>query len=126
MARASRPAGIEAYTGPPAEVRFEDVVLVFVCVETKDSAENVARAVGQILTFVQNCGLNKDLVIVPFGHLSARLAPPGQARKMLSQVRLLLSREGLVVSEVSFGFHKEFELSFKAFGHEGSVGFRSA
>lgn len=123
--RSSRPRSIRNLLSKPTTVAFSDVLVAFVCVEEHDDEETVERAAGEVLRQGKQIG-RRDLVIVPFAHLSNRLMTESlEAQSLIAALGARLESAGLTVTTNSFGYHKEFELHYKAKGYPGSVAFRS-
>jgi len=105
--------------------RFKNVVAVFACIELGDDMIHVRTAVKEIMTYLQMIR-QKNVVVIPFVHLSSNIAQPQDAIRNINEMIHSLRSAGADVCEASFGFHKDFELhSFRAYGHPGSVCFRS-
>lgn len=122
--RSSRPQGIKNLAGDPTTVTFSDVLVTFVCVEEGDTGGTAERACGEILRQSEQIG-RRDLVLVPFAHLSNRLMTDSQrAQDIIVALATRMEGAGLEVTTNSFGYHKQFELHYKAKGYPGSVAFR--
>ena len=121
----TRPQGIEAATGRKSEGSFSDVVAAFACVEEGDGVAEVQSAAESVVSIVQMLGPKRDVVLIPFAHLSSKLASPDASSGLLGSLASLLTARSITVHRVSFGYHKEFELHYKAYGHPGSVAYRS-
>jgi threonyl-tRNA synthetase len=123
--RSSRPGSIRNLLSRPTTVAFSDVLVAFACVEEHDDEDTVARAAGEVLRQGKQIG-RRDVVIVPFAHLSNRLMTDSvEAQALIVALGACLEDVGLSVSTNSFGYHKKFELHYKAKGYPGSVAFRS-
>jgi len=69
----------------------------------------------------------KNLIIVPFAHLSHFLADSGKAISILNLVNEKLENLHINVERSSFGYHKSLECilsDFTIYGHRGSVAYR--
>jgi hypothetical protein len=122
--KSSRPRGIRELTGDPTTVTFSDVLVAFVCVEQGDTEGTVERACGEILRQSEQIG-RPNLVVVPFAHLSNKLMTDSEgAQDIIAALAARLEGSGLDVTTNSFGYHKQFELHYKAKGYPGSVAFR--
>lgn len=93
--------------------------------EEFDSASVVIEAADAVLAALGRLGREKPVVLVPFAHLSSLLARPENARVLLADLARELRERQVEVALTSFGYHKEFELHYRAAGHPGSVSFRS-
>ncbi len=123
--KSTRPFGIGDRVGAPTTATFTDVLAAFVCVEAGDTAETLSAARGEILRRSEDIK-RREIVVVPFAHLSNRLMvrPRGRAQQMIGMLADMLEQDGVRVTTNSFGFHKEFELHYVAKGYPGSVAFR--
>ncbi len=120
----NRPEGVEQFAAEAVAESFTDVLAAFVCVEKEDGEERSLEAVDEILKLV-NLMKRREVVIVPFAHLSSRLMTDGaRARELIRGVFTGLERAGIDAALTSFAFHKDFKLDFEAEGHAGAVAFR--
>jgi threonyl-tRNA synthetase len=95
------------------KVRIDDVVVVFVAVESGDD-DNVARAaIDEIKKSLTNLKCNR-LLIYPYAHLSANLASPSAAISVIRSMESLVG-DGIEVHRAPFGWTKAFNISVK--GH---------
>lgn len=122
--RSDRPSGIAKVAGSRTAEAFSDVLAVFTCIESGDHTEQLAEATTAIVSVLKMLGGGRDVVIVPFAHLSSDLAPASHAVAMLNELRLRVNKHTKAYM-TSFGYHKEFELYFRGAGHPGSVAYRS-
>lgn len=122
--RSSRPEGIGSLTSKPTTESFSDVLAAFVCVERGDTEQTAAAGAWEVQQLGEQIACT-DVVIVPFAHLSSDLmTDSSEAYSLLLGVARRLRDLGLSVVLTSFGYHKEFELHFRAMGHPGAVAFR--
>ena len=97
--------------------RLEEVLVVFTAVEEGDgnNIEAVSKnAVKEIAEVAQKVN-TKRVALYPYAHLSASLAPPKVAVKLLDATATALHGLGLEVYRLPFGWYKAFKLSCK--GH---------
>jgi len=120
-----RPQGIAAVQKQRKAGHFSNVLAAFVCAEEMDTHGEVDEAAVSILSMLKMLGLKTEVVVVPFAHLSSKLAPPQRATELLDDLVSLLKMRGVATNLASFGYHKEFSLHFRGLGHPGSVAFRS-
>ena len=120
-----RPRGIRAVQSDSENGRFTDVLLVFACIEDIDTDHEVDEATDSIISMLDMLGCRREVVVVPFAHLSRALAEPHKAVGLVIDLRQRLDSYGVATSVASFGYHKEFSLCYRARGHPGSVAFRS-
>ena len=123
--KSSRPAEVRSeITDGKISQRFKDTLAVFVCMERWDKEEDLSAAKEIVLRHSEMISV-KRITVVPFAHLSSFLMDPKQANKMTQELFESLKKSGLDIGKSSFGYHKELELMIKAYGHPGSVAFRS-
>lgn len=120
-----RPHGIAKVQSERKSGHFVDVLAVFVSIEDIDTEHEVDEATDSIISTLDMLGCRKEVVIIPFAHLSKALAEPQKAVLLIADLKERLESYGIATSVTSFGYHKEFSLDYKAFGHPGSVAFRS-
>lgn len=123
--RSSRPEKLRQLPREKSSARFNDVVVAFTCVEHGDSISYVNTAKDEIMRNIDMVRCKRNVVVIPFVHLSSRIAQPKIAMKIIGEIIKSLKAAGVTVYEASFGFHKDFSLYFKGYGHPGSVCFRS-
>ena len=102
----------------PVEIRVKNSLLLFVGFEKDDSQNKVDiidRAVGEIIKISGNMGVS-TLVLNPFAHMFADLAPPAEANAMMMGLMQRLAERNFEVHLMSFGYFYEMEL--KAKGHK--------
>lgn len=122
--KSSRPRGIRELAGRPTTVKFTDVLVAFACVENGDTAETMAAGGAEILRLSEQIG-RREVVVVPFAHLSNQLMTDSElAQELINALADDLDDLGLKVTKNSFGYHKQFELHYVAKGYPGSVAFR--
>ncbi len=120
----TRPPGIHLTTPTKSSAKYEDILLVFVSVETDDTTVDAMTAAGVAVKLTTQNGARNGCVIMPFAHLSQKLAAPDDARDLLASLSEEMRSRGCEVTLASFGFHKLLELSMTALGHPGSVAYR--
>ncbi len=118
--RSNRPAELAASTEPPAAETFRDSLAVFATIESGDDAAMVRDMAAEVERQLSMLG-NRDVVIVPFGHLSSDLAPKDQATQLLGGLRMALAGPR-AVTLTTFGFQKRLRIELKP--HRGAVAFR--
>ncbi|MEM0049659.1 MAG: threonine--tRNA ligase [Candidatus Bathyarchaeia archaeon] len=106
----------------PKVYRLEEVVVLFTCVERGDTPENAHRAINEIKEFLDKVKANR-ILIYPYAHLSADLASPSEAIKILREMESYARELGIEVYRAPFGWCKEFSISVK--GHPLAEQFKS-
>ena len=95
------------------KVRLEDIVVVFVAVESDDDESVAKTAVDEIKKSLLNLKCNR-LLIYPYAHLSSNLASPSTALSLIKSMESL-AKDGIEVHRAPFGWTKAFSISVK--GH---------
>jgi threonyl-tRNA synthetase len=121
----TRPEKLRGLPRKKSAAQFKNVIAVFTCIESGDNHNHANSAVKEILSYAEMLGGKKEIVVIPFVHLSSKIAEPDVAIQIIAEIIRSLKLAGLSVHEASFGFHKDFELHFRGHGHPGSVSFRS-
>jgi hypothetical protein len=110
----------------PTAVEFSNVLAVFACIEEGDTQSLFEGALQEVVALLE-MNHATSILIVPFAHLSSALMEDSDAAYalILSLASTMQERVSVTVSVNSFGFHKTFALCFEAYGHPGSVAFRT-
>lgn len=101
-------------TIPKARKRIDEVVVVFVAVESQDDETVAADAITEVKTFLQNVNCQR-LLIYPYAHLSSDLARPIPALMVLRQLEGMAKESIKEVHRAPFGWTKSFNIQTK--GH---------
>lgn len=118
----NRPGEIEPEELREEKLECRNCVAAFITVEKKDNAVLVARGVSEeIAKMCREVG-EKNAVIVPFAHLSSRLAGWKKGVSVFNLVEAKLKSKKLAVKRAHFGSNKSLLLD--VFGHAGNVRFR--
>ena len=96
------------------EHRFEDLVVLFVCVEKGDDENVAVKAIGELKDYLSKLGVNR-ILIYPYAHLSTDLARPADALRVLKRMEFYAKELGVETYRAPFGWCKQFSLSIK--GH---------
>jgi threonyl-tRNA synthetase len=94
--------------------RLEDVVVLFTCVESGDTADIGKKAIEETKEFLKNLKVNK-ILLYPYAHLSSNLAEPSVALDVMKKMEEYSKSIGIDVSRAPFGWCKRFSISVK--GH---------
>lgn len=103
---------------PQTRVSFNNVLVVFVCVERYDGREEVEQVTTELGSLVTMLG-KRPIVLCPNVHLSVDKAPEKQAIALILELERLLKERGQEVHRLSFGYHKRYGLECN--GNVGSV-----
>ncbi len=104
------PKGIKDYQNFEKEGKeFSNVINVWVCVEKDDRENYIINLVRRIKELNDNFYKLSHVVVLPFGHLSNKLANPKKAKEFLDKIVELLQRD-FKVDAVTFGTHKDLIL----------------
>src|SRR5918992_96942 len=101
-------------TVPRARKRLEEVVVVFVAVESQDDETVAADAIAEVRSFLQNVNCQR-LLIYPYAHLSSDLARPTPALVVLRELEGMAKESIKEVYRAPFGWTKSFNIQTK--GH---------
>lgn len=101
---------------------LEDLVVLFTCVESSDSLETAHAAIDEVKEFLSQVKCNR-ILIYPYAHLSADLASPPEALRILNEMKAYAESLGIEAHRAPFGWCKAFSISVK--GHPLAEQFRS-
>jgi threonyl-tRNA synthetase len=101
-------------TIPRTRKRLEEVVVVFVAVESQDDETVAANAIAEVKSFLQNVNCQR-LLIYPYAHLSSDLARPIPALMVLREFEGMAKESIKEVYRAPFGWTKSFNIQTK--GH---------
>lgn len=99
-------------------VEFENVLVVFVCVERYDGRQELEEAADEFASLLNMLG-RRQMVLCPNVHLSIDKAPEKQAVAVLDGFEKALRERGVELYRLSFGYHKKYGLECN--GNVGSV-----
>ncbi|HEY4473815.1 MAG TPA: threonyl-tRNA synthetase editing domain-containing protein [Candidatus Paceibacterota bacterium] len=116
---ATRPDSIKPEPVTETEQSSEKCVVVFVCIEAKDTPELAKQLGREVELMMQDVG-DKKVVLVPFAHLSSNLASSELAIEVLNALQNALASHNPLRSH--FGSDKAFSIDF--LGHPGNIRFR--
>lgn len=121
----TRPPGIIELSERADDLRLENVAAAFVCVEADDGARDLELIGDAIGEYSRNIG--RQVLLVPFVHLSSAVAEPAAAKALLEGLRLLLQRRSILAATAGFGSHKVMEINgWVTRAHPGDVAFRDS
>jgi hypothetical protein len=111
---------IDPATISPAQPRisFNNVLVVFVCVERYDSRQELEEAANEFGALADLLG-KRPIVLCPNVHLSIDKAPEKQAIALITELEKMLKERGFQIHRLSFGYHKKYGLECN--GNVGSV-----
>jgi threonyl-tRNA synthetase len=101
-------------TVPKARKRLEEVVVVFVAIESRDDNTVAEDAISEVKSFLQNVSCQR-LLIYPYAHLSSDLARPAPALIVLRELERMAKESIKEVYRAPFGWTKSFNIQTK--GH---------
>ena len=101
-------------TVPRARKRLEEVVIVFVAVESQDDETVAADAIAEVRSFLRNVNCQR-LLIYPYAHLSSDLARPTPALIVLREFEGMAKESIKEVYRAPFGWTKSLNIRTK--GH---------
>jgi threonyl-tRNA synthetase len=94
--------------------RLDEVVVVFVAVESQDDKTVAADAISEVRSFLKNVNCQK-LLIYPYAHLSSDLARPTPALMILREFEAMARESIKEVYRAPFGWTKSLNIQTK--GH---------
>ncbi len=94
--------------------RFEEIVVLFTAVEEGDDKSVAHKAVDEVCAFLAKLKVNR-ILIYPYAHLSANLAKPTEALKVVKIMEAYAREKGVETFRAPFGWNKQFTISVK--GH---------
>ncbi len=97
-----------------AKVRFEDLVVAFVAVESGDDESVAKAAAAEIKKYLDTIKSNR-LLVYPYAHLSSDLAPASVAAGVVRSVEAASKELISEVHRAPFGWTKSFQIKVK--GH---------
>lgn len=96
------------------KVRFDELVVAFIAVESGDDEAVAREAAGEIKKYLDTVKCPR-LLIYPYAHLSSDLAPPGVAADIVKAVEKFAKESIAEVHRSPFGWTKAFNIKVK--GH---------
>lgn len=119
---ANRPQDITPEEVREKEQRCNDCVVALITVEDGDNIEqNCAALITEIAKMSKEVN-RKGIVILPFAHLSNKLAKAKISLHALDLIEEGLRKDNFNVTRAHFGSHKELLLSI--YGHPGNARYR--
>lgn len=106
-----KPSGISDFLGRKkmTEGKFIKKVVVLCCIEASDLEKEAKDSSIHINHMIKTWhGNNRNVIILPFGHLSSNLADPEKSQRLLEILIKELKRLGNRVKLITFGTHKEW------------------
>lgn len=88
---------------------FEKKVVILTCIEEPDTEATINEAAAHInhMTGEWHSG-NKDLIVLPFGHLSRNIAQPPKSKDLMNAFVQALRQSDNQAELITFGSHKEW------------------
>lgn len=93
--------------------RFENILVLFTCVERDDNKDVVKDVIREIKEFTERLKINK-ILIYPFAHLSDKLAEAKSALEILKEMKKSAKKLKAKVYSAPFGWTKELNIKIKA------------
>jgi len=103
---------------PQPRMDFNDVLVVFVCIELYDDRQEIEQAAEEFGALSELIG-KRPIVLCPNVHLSIDQAPEKQAAWLIGELERMLVDKGYEVRRLSFGYHKKYGLECN--GNVGST-----
>jgi threonyl-tRNA synthetase len=96
------------------EKYFEDIIVIFTCIENEDTKKTAHKAIDELNDFLNEIKV-KRILIYPFAHLSNNLATPNKALILLQEMENYAKGIDIETYRAPFGWCKELSISIK--GH---------
>lgn len=94
--------------------RFEELVVLFTCVEQGDNEAVAKKAIQEVKASLEKLKVNR-ILIYPYAHLSNNLANPTTALRIIKAMENQAKEAGIETFRTPFGWCKQFSISIK--GH---------
>jgi len=94
--------------------KLNDLVVLFTCVEEGDNEAVAKQAINDVKNSLKSLKSNR-ILIYPYAHLSANLAKPAEALRVLKAMEKHAKDIGVETHRSPFGWNKQFTISIK--GH---------
>lgn len=94
--------------------RFEEIVVLFTCVEEGDNKAVAKGAIDETKEFLKNLKANR-ILLYPYAHLSSRLSRPEKALEIMKAMEKYAKEAGIETYRAPFGWTKRFTIAVK--GH---------
>jgi len=101
-----------------AKMAFQNVLVVFVCIELYDSKQEAEEAAEEFASLSDLIG-KRPIILCPNVHLSIDRAPERQAVWLIGELEKMLIAKGYDVHCLSFGYHKQYGMECN--GNVGSI-----
>ena len=115
-----RPYDIKPEEKRAENEQMKNCIVSMVTVENKDEITIIGKATEEIKRFAEDTK-SKNIVLMPFVHLSNEIADSTKAIKLIDELEKSL-KNNFEILRSHFGYHKE--LSLHTFGHKTNVRFR--
>src|SRR3989344_3041179 len=116
--KSTRPKGIQCQL---VEGNFKDSVVVFTCIEKSDTENEIKQTAERVDILNKEFYNRGNIVVVPFVHLSNKIAHPEKASQFCNLLAEELRKKYYKTHLATFGSHKR--LSLDVFGHRASVSY---
>ena len=91
------------------EGSFENKVVILACIEEPDDEHIIYKALQHINHMIDEWHHgNKQVIVLPFGHLSRNIAKPPKSKELIHLFVESLKKTGKNVELITFGSHKEW------------------
>ena len=117
----NRPKGIEPEEIKEKEQKCNDCIVSFITLEEKDDTKKVSSELAKELSKMSKEVGHDTIVMLPFAHLSNKLASAKEGIKALDLIENKLKKKFNII-RAHFGSHKS--LLIDIYGHVGNVRYR--
>lgn len=103
------PSGIREHREFEKGVKeFYDGIGIFLCIEKDDREEYLNALTERIVELNNRFYKLKQVIILPFVHLSNKIEHPKRAKQIIEKLNEKLQEKGFKTHRISFGTHKRF------------------
>ncbi len=117
----NRPNDIKPEEIQEKEQKCEDCIVVLVTIEKDDKIEGASSALAEEISKMSKDVTHKNIVILPFAHLSNNLAKSKNAIGAINLIEEKLKKQFHLI-RAHFGSHKSLLLNI--YGHPGNARYR--
>ena len=121
VSESNKPFGIQSEVVNSPEHNMNNCIVAFFTVEKPDSENELGNLYNEIVKASTETG-TKNLMIVPFVHLSNNIADPKKAKEFYENIMNKFRNADYIIGSSPFGYHKSLLLDAK--GHPTSFRYR--
>lgn len=115
--KSNRPNNINPVKSTDDFKKYDNVAVVFLCIEAIDQKDDASIMVNEILKYSSMVG--RQILIVPFVHLTSHPASSDKAMELIQFISNELKSKGILEGTGSFGYHKSVIAKWVTLTHKG-------